>query len=45
MHVKNLPAIKGITYKTPADDVVVSCVELEDDSAETTEDEKEGSKK
>lgn len=45
MHVKNLPAIKGITYKTPADDVVVSCVELEDDSSEAAEDEKEGSKK
>jgi len=45
MHVKNLPATKGITYKTPADDVVVSCVELEDDSSETTEEEEKGSKK
>lgn len=45
MHVKNLPAHKGITYKTPADDVVVSCVELEDDNSEAAEDEKEGSKK
>jgi len=45
MHVKNLPATKGITYKTPADDVVVSCVELEDDNSEAAENEKEGSKK
>ena len=45
IHTKNLPSLKGITYKTPADDVVVSCVELEDDSSDTAEEEKEGSKK
>ncbi len=45
MHVKNLPALKGIVYKTPVDDVVVSCVELEDDNIEAAEDEKEVSQK
>ncbi len=45
MHVKNLPAFKGITYKTPADDVVVSCIKLEDDSSETVEEGVEEGKK
>lgn len=39
IHVKNLPQLKGVTYKTAAEDVVVSCVSLSDsdDSAETEE--------
>ena len=45
LHVKNLPSLKGITYKTPADDVVISCVEIEDDNAEAEGEEKEGGKK
>ena len=40
VHVKNLPQLKGVTYKTSADDVVVSCVSLaEDDGATDTAEE------
>ena len=35
IHVKNLPQIKGVTYKTHAEDVVVSCVAMTEE--ETTE--------
>ena len=44
IHVKNLPQLKGVTYKTSADDVVVSCVSLSDsdDSTETEEAAAEG---
>lgn len=41
IHVKNLPQLKGVAYKTHAEDVVVSCVAIasEDDSvAEGEED-------
>ncbi len=38
IHVKNLPQIKGVTYKTSADDVVVSCLNIaDDDSSNATE--------
>ena len=40
IHVKNLPQLKGVAYKTSADDVVVSCVSLaEDDSTTSTTEE------
>ena len=40
IHVKNLPQVKGVTYKTHAEDVVVSCVAMteEEEAEETTED-------
>ncbi len=41
IHVSNLPQQKGIVYKTPAEDVVVSCTKIEEEeeteSTETTE--------
>lgn len=36
IHVKNLPQLKGVTYKTTAEDVVVSCVSLADDDSATS---------
>lgn len=45
IHTKNLPTLKGITYKTPADDVVVACVKVEDDGEEVTEEAAESDKK
>lgn len=37
IHVKNLPQVKGVTYKTHAEDVVVSCVAMTEEEEETTE--------
>lgn len=33
IHVKNLPQLKGVAYKTHADDVVVSCVAMTEDES------------
>ena len=37
IHVSNLPQQKGIVYKTPAEDVVVSCTKIEEEETESTE--------
>lgn len=36
IHVKNLPQVKGVTYKTHAEDVVVSCVAMTEEEEEAT---------
>jgi len=28
IHVRNLPQMKGVTFKTPSEDVIVSCIKL-----------------
>lgn len=45
LHVKDLPVLKGVTYKSPTDTVIVSCVkeveEAEEESEESSEAEAE----
>ena len=36
IHVKNLPQIEGIVYKTSASEVVASCVNMEEETSETS---------
>ncbi len=41
IHTKSLPQIKGVVFKTPAEDVIVSCVKMSDEE-ETPVETKEG---
>ena len=37
IHVRNLPKLEGIEYKTSASEVVASCVNMEEETEETVE--------